>query len=146
MAPNTRPMGNQTFKELTMPRKQNNPPCLTRRRFVQQAALAGAAILGAPAFVSSRAPGDKLQIAIVGCGGRGGENLRQMLGENIVALCDVQEANLLRAAAKIPRAKQFCDYRKLYDELKDSDFDAVVVSSTEHTHAFATLPALQRKK
>jgi len=30
--------------------------------------------------------------------------------------------------------------------LKDGEFDAVVVSSTEHTHAFATLPALQRKK
>src|SRR5581483_7002839 len=44
------------------------------------------------------------------------------------------------------RAKKFRDFRKLYDELKDGDFDAVVVSSTEHTHAFATLPALQRKK
>src|SRR5205085_2793227 len=44
------------------------------------------------------------------------------------------------------KAKQFRDFRKLYDELKDSEFDAVVVSSTEHTHAFATLPALQRKK
>ncbi len=38
------------------------------------------------------------------------------------------------------------DFRKLYDELKDSEFDAVVVSGTEHTHAFATLPALLRKK
>src|SRR5947199_8901214 len=34
----------------------------------------------------------------------------------------------------------------MYDELKDGEFDAVVVSSTEHTHAFATLPALLRKK
>src|SRR5262249_14903964 len=49
-------------------------------------------------------------------------------------------------AEKAPQAKQFRDFRKLYDELKDSEFDAVVVSSTEHTHAFATLPALLRKK
>ena len=69
-----------------------------------------------------------------------------MLGENIVALCDVNAKNLEAAAAKAPGAKKFRDFRKLYDELKDSEFDAVVVSTTEHTHAFATLPALQRKK
>jgi predicted dehydrogenase len=53
---------------------------------------------------------------------------------------------LLQAAQKAPHAKKFRDFRKMYDELKDSEFDAVVVSSTEHTHAFATLPALRRKK
>src|SRR5262249_4607110 len=69
-----------------------------------------------------------------------------MLGENSVALCDVSEANLNKAAQKATQARKFRDFRKLYDDLKDSEFDAVVVSSTEHTHAFATLPALQRKK
>ena len=34
----------------------------------------------------------------------------------------------------------------MYDVLKDSEFDAVVVSTTEHTHAFAMLSALKRKK
>ncbi len=120
-------------------------PSLTRRRFLQQAA-AGAAVLGAPAFVSSRAPSEKLNLVVIGCGGRGAANMNEMLGENIVALCDVNEGNLLQAAAKAPRARKFRDFRKLYDELKDSEFDAVVVSSTEHTHAFATLPALRRKK
>jgi predicted dehydrogenase len=119
---------------------------LTRRRFLEKAASAGAAVLGAPAFVSSRAPSEKLNVVVIGCGGRGAANLKEVEGENIVALCDVQEANRLSAAARAPRAKKFRDFRKLYDELKDADFDAVVVSSTEHTHAFATLPALQRKK
>ena len=45
---------------------------------------------------------------------------------------------------KSPGAKKFRDFRKLYDELGDADFDAVVVSTTEHTHALATLPALRR--
>ena len=72
--------------------------------------------------------------------------MSEMMGENIVALCDVNERNLAAAGAKVPDAKQFRDFRKLYDELKDGDFDAVVVSTTEHTHAFATLPALLRKK
>src|SRR6202007_1164310 len=64
----------------------------------------------------------------------------------VVALCDVNEQNLLRAAARLPEARKFRDYRRLYGELKENAYDAVVISSTEHTHAFATLPALQRKK
>jgi predicted dehydrogenase len=83
---------------------------------------------------------------IIGCGGRGDANMKEILQENIVALCDVSEPNLLRAAEKAPQAKKFRDFRKLYDSLKDGEFDAVVVSTTEHTHAFATLPALRRKK
>jgi predicted dehydrogenase len=128
-----------------MTRKQTNSS-LTRRRFLQQTALTGAAVLGVPAIVSCRSPNEKLNLVLIGCGGRGGANMQHMLGENIVALCDVQEQNLLRAAGQAPRAKKFRDFRKLYDELKDGEFDAVVVSSTEHTHAFATLPALRRKK
>lgn len=127
-----------------MPRKLTSSR-LTRRRFLQQSA-AGAALLAAPAVLSARAPNEKLNIVIIGCGGRGAANMRQMLKENIVALCDVSEPNLLRAADKAPQAKKFRDFRKLYDTLKDGEFDAVVVSTTEHTHAFATLPALQRKK
>jgi predicted dehydrogenase len=126
--------------------KQSQSNSLTRRAFVQGTALAGVSVLGAPSFVSCRSPSEKLNIVIIGSGGRGGHNLGQVLGENIVALCDVSEPNLLKAATRAPKARKFRDYRKLYDTLKDSEFDAVVVSSTEHTHAFGTLPALQRKK
>jgi len=119
---------------------------LNRRQFLEGAALAGVAALGCPNFVRSRGANEKLNLAIIGCGGRGGENMRQMLGENIVALCDVNDDNLQKAAQKAPKARQFRDFRRLYDELQDGEFDAVVVSTTEHTHAFATLPALQRKK
>jgi predicted dehydrogenase len=120
-------------------------PAVTRRRFLQ-GTLAGALALGCPAFVRSRSPNEKLDIAIIGCARRGAANMGEMLGENIVALCDVDESHLAQAAAKAPRARQFRDFRKLYDELKDSGFDAVVVSTTEHTHAAATLPALERKR
>jgi predicted dehydrogenase len=103
-------------------------------------------VLGLPSVGRSKSANEKLNIVIIGCGGRGAANMQEMLGENIVALCDVNEHNLLQAATRAPRARKFRDFRKLYDELKDGDFDAVVVSTTEHTHAFATLPALQRKK
>jgi predicted dehydrogenase len=126
-----------------MTRQRNNH---SRRRFLKLTAAAGAVALGAPAFVSCKSPNEKLNIAIVGCGGRGGGNLKEMLGENIVALCDVSAPNLAAAAKNAPEARQYRDFRKMYDDLKDGEFDAVVVSSTEHTHAHATLPALQRKK
>jgi len=118
----------------------------TRRQFVRDVAAAGAAVLAVPNFARSRNPSAKLNVVVIGCGGRGASNMQEMLAENVVALCDVNEASLDKAAQKVPRARKFRDFRKLYDELKDSEFDAAVVSTTEHTHAFATLPALQRKK
>jgi predicted dehydrogenase len=109
-------------------------------------AFAGTSLLAVPHIVRARDREQKLRIAVIGCGGRGASNMKEVLGEQIVALCDVSEPNLAKAAQKAPQARTFRDFRKLYDELRDSDFDAVVVSTTEHTHAFATLPALQRKK
>ena len=113
----------------------------TRRHFL--GAILTASL--APAIVRAQA-GRKLNVAIIGCGGRGAGNLAEIAGagENIVALCDVNANNLAAAAKRYPEAKTFADFRKLYDEFKA--FDAVAVSTAEHTHAFATLPALQMKK
>ncbi len=122
-----------------------SPLPLSRRRFVRQSLLtSGAAVLGAPAFLRAKSPNGKLDIVVIGTGGRGGANLSAVAGENIVALCDVNERNLDSAATKFPGAQKFTDFRKLYDQVKD--FDAVVVSTAEHTHAFATLPALRLRK
>jgi predicted dehydrogenase len=66
--------------------------------------------------------------------------------ENVVALCDVNGENLDRAGATFPKARKFRDFRKLYDELSAAEIDAVVISTTEHTHAYATLRALLMKK
>src|SRR5437763_836319 len=113
MAATSRSLPQPQATESAMSRSRNDRSPLTRRRFVQQAALAGAA-LAAPAFVSARSPNEKLNVVLIGCGGRGASNLQEMLGENIVALCDVSEPNLLAAGAKAPRARKFRDFRKLY--------------------------------
>lgn len=115
-----------------------------RRRFLQTATAGAVAAFAAPAIVHGRNLNEKLNIAVIGCGGRGGGNLQSVSSENIAALCDVSDANLKRAAEKHTAAKTYNDFRKLYDAAKS--FDAVVVSTCEHTHAFATLPALQLKK
>ncbi|MFM7149911.1 MAG: Gfo/Idh/MocA family protein [Gemmataceae bacterium] len=117
----------------------------SRRRFLGQAAsLASVTTIGAPRFLRARDSYNKLNIAVIGTGGRGGGNLASVASENIVGLCDVDQAALGRAAQNFPRAAREKDYRRLFD--RASDFDAVVVSTCEHTHAFATLPALQLGK
>jgi predicted dehydrogenase len=118
----------------------------TRRQFLKQTiAATAAATFAAPAVVRGRNLNEKLNIAIIGSGGRGFRNLKEVSGENIVALCDVAESSLNRAAELHPQARKATDFRKLFDE-HHKEFDAVVVSTCEHTHAFATLPALQLGK
>jgi predicted dehydrogenase len=57
-----------------------------------------------------------------------------------VALCDVDERSLQRAAAEHPKAKQFRDFRKL---LESPGIDAVVVTTPDHTHAVAAMMAMR---
>lgn len=116
----------------------------TRRSFIQSAGAAAAAAWAAGPHLLRAQPADKLRIAVIGCGGQGGANLKRVATEQIVALCDVDRNALDKAAAAFPQARKATDFRRLYDHA--GEFDAVVVSTTEHTHAFATLPALQLKK
>jgi predicted dehydrogenase len=116
---------------------------LDRRSFLKRSAAA-ALTLGAPAFLRAKDTQNKLNLAIIGVGGRGAANLQGVASENIVALCDVYQPALDKAAETYPRARQYADFRKLFDDGKG--FDAVVVSTCEHTHAFATLAALQLGK
>ena len=84
---------------------QNRLPGIrfSRRRFVRDSALAGAAALGFPSIVSARSPNSKLNIAVIGAGGRGADNLAKMAAENVVALCDVKITALAKAAQKFPK-------------------------------------------
>jgi predicted dehydrogenase len=122
-----------------------NNPCktLTRRQFNATVLAAGGA-LAAPGILRSQNAVNKLNIAMIGCGGRGGANLNGVASENIVALCDVNQKAVDAAAAKYPKARQFTDFRKLFDHAKE--FDAVVVSTCEHTHFPATMLALRHGK
>jgi hypothetical protein len=113
-----------------------------RREFV--AGSAGFWIAASAARAESRSPNEKLNIAMIACGGRGGSNLGDVSSENIVVLCDINEQSLDKAGQRFPQAKKYTDFRKVYDDAKS--FDAVVVSTPEHTHAFATMPAIQLGK
>ncbi|MFT5522303.1 MAG: putative dehydrogenase [Pirellulaceae bacterium] len=117
----------------------------TRRRFLQAtSAVAASTVFGAPSILKALNANERLNIVVIGAGGRGGSNAGNVASENIVALCDVNENNLNAAGKRFPKAKKYTDFRQLYDT--ERNFDAVVVSTCEHTHAFATLPALQMGK
>jgi predicted dehydrogenase len=117
---------------------------LSRRTFLKATAATGAA-LAAPSFLRARGANEKLNIAMIGSGGRGMANLKGVETENIVALCDVNRPGIAQAAQKHPKARQVVDFRELFDK-HAKEFDAVVVSTCEHTHAVATLAALHLGK
>lgn len=121
---------------------------MKRRQFLATSVAAGLYAAGQPSPVwSADSPNERMNVAFVGVGGRGGANLQTMNdvgGINVVGLCDVNGGNLGRAADRFKEAKAFEDFRDLFD--REKDFDAVVVSTTEHTHAYATMPALKLRK
>lgn len=93
------------------------------------------------------APSDKLNIAVIGGGGKGysdAVNVWNNGASNIAAICDVDWNRANKAFKQFPQAKQFKDYRILLDEMKD--IDAITVSTPDHTHAVITLAAMQLNK
>jgi len=94
-----------------------------------------------PPGVLSASPNNKLNVAVIGVSGRGRANLGGVRNENIVALCDVDSKKLAGAAKRFPKAKTYKDWRKC---LEQKDIDAVVCSTTDHTHAFIATWAMNR--
>jgi predicted dehydrogenase len=114
-----------------------------RREFLQSAAAAGAGLLVLPSGVLAgpNAASKKLNIAFIGTWGRASAHFGAVRGENVVALCDIDEKHLEFAAKKFPNAKTYVDWRKCLDQ---KDIDAVICSTTDHTHAFVANWALNR--
>jgi predicted dehydrogenase len=90
------------------------------------------------------APSEKLNIAGIGIGGRGEGDLHECGSENIVALCDVDDAHAARVYKKYPKARKWRDFRKMLDEQKD--IDAVVIATPDHLHAVCAMAAIKRGK
>ncbi len=120
---------------------------ISRRDFIGGAAAVAAFTivprhaLGGPRHIP---PSEKLNIAAIGSGGMGGSNVNACSGENIVALCDVDDNQAAKTFKKFPKAKKYRDFRKMLDRQKD--IDAVIVATPDHTHAVAAMAAMRRRK
>jgi predicted dehydrogenase len=134
------------------------PPPASRRDFLKATALAGAGVLlagqqghadvaaPAPTTAPTTSPSDKLNIACIGVGGKGGtDSAHAGKYGNLVAICDVDNRYLDQKSAAFPQAKKFNDFRKMLTEM-DKSIDAVVVSTPDHTHAAAAVMAMKMGK
>src|SRR5687768_15030884 len=119
---------------------------LSRRRFLKYSSLAGAAAFGAPYIMRAQdQPAiNKLNIAVIGAGGKGAGDTDACATENIVALCDVDQKTLDGRKEKYPNAKLYKDYRRMLEEMKE--IDAVIVSTPDHHHAPASIMAMKMGK
>ena len=93
----------------------------------------------------NRSPNEKLNIAGIGVGGQGAWNIGNCAGENVVALCDVDERRVKGSFERFPKAKKYRDFRKLLDEM-GNQIDAVLVATPDHIHAPAAVAAMKMGK
>jgi predicted dehydrogenase len=133
-----------------MENKKSENLGISRRKFLGNSALAAAGLTILPGRVFSGlghiAPSDKLNIAVVGIGGVGNRNLKNVAPtENIVALCDVDWKYAKHVFDENPGAKRYKDFRKMYDEM-GKDIDAVIIATADHTHAIVAAQAMEMGK
>ncbi len=146
---------------------------VSRRRFLSQAAVLGAAVsvvprhvLGGPRFVP---PSEKVNIAIVGCGGQGRTNLRGLYpldDAQVIAVADPVEHSDLEnfyfrgVAGRLPvkaeaekhyaektpnfKVADYVDFRVMLE--KEKDIDAVLCATPDHMHATVCIPAMRMGK
>jgi predicted dehydrogenase len=134
-------------------RKTNSRKGLSRRAFVQKAAMTAAGFYIVPRHVLGRgfvAPSDKLYIAAVGCGGEAENDIHTHMRnpkKNAVMafLCDVDERMAAPRRKEFPNATFYHDWRELFEK-ENKHFDAVTVAIPDHNHAIVGLSAMQLNK
>lgn len=118
-----------------------------RRAFLKTTAAAGLFqivprhVLGGPGHTP---PSEKVNIAAIGVGGMGANNLTACAGENIVALCDVDHGYAAKTFKAFPAAAAYKDFRVMLE--KQKDIDAVLIATPDHTHAVISMAAMQLGK
>ena len=122
---------------------------VTRRTFIKQIAAAGAlGPLILPRLSFAKPANSRLQHAAIGVGGQGAYDLKNIFESNkadIVALCDIDETTLKKAAELYPKARLYRDWREMLEK-EDRHIDSVNVSTPDHTHAPASMTAIRKGK
>jgi predicted dehydrogenase len=122
-----------------------NTPAAHRRPCREAASLAAATsvlpILLRSQGAGAQPPNERLNVACVGVGGRGYHAVQAMKGENLVALCDVDDDRAAKTFGELPGVPHFRDFRVMLDKL-GHQIDAVTVSTPDHMHFPVAMAAL----
>ncbi|HZT33168.1 MAG TPA: Gfo/Idh/MocA family oxidoreductase [Bryobacteraceae bacterium] len=94
---------------------------------------------------------EKINVAVVGCGGRGKYHVARYCNlpdARVGAVCDVDTAQTERASQIVekaggPKPKAYQDLRKLYE---DKEIDAISIATPNHWHVLASIWAMQAGK
>jgi predicted dehydrogenase len=113
----------------------------SRRSFIKSTTAASTGLLFIPDFLKN-APTNRLNVAVIGVGGRGKANWSKVPKENIVALCDVDYNRAASGFKMFPKARKFKDFRVMFDQMA-KEIDAVIISTPDHTHFVATIIAME---
>src|SRR5436190_4195550 len=118
---------------------------ITRRQFIaSSAALAAASALAQEQDrIAPRI--DKVNIAVVGAGGRGAEDIKGCEGQNFVAMCDVDDDRAADSFKKYPNARRYKDWRKMFEK-EEKNIEAVIVATPDHQHAIVSINAMKLGK
>ncbi len=125
---------------------------ISRRHFFYGSLLAGAVPLGGFGSVPSlkmlgyKSPNEKMNIASIGAGGKATSDIAACAEtENIVALCDVDEARAAKVYAIHSNVPKYKDFRAMLDK-EAGNIDGVIVTIPDHMHTAAALAAMERGK
>ena len=140
-----------------MKQPKNSKPSLARREFLKGATLSAASFMIVPRHVLGgvgyQAPSDTVNVAAIGAGGMGGNNMSALTSQNIVALADIDYQRVHESAgregqealkAAYDKATWYRDYRQMLEQEKD--IDAVMIATPDHTHAVAATAAMRLGK
>jgi predicted dehydrogenase len=127
--------------------KTQKPIALTRRQFLNGTAATVALFHIAPGFVLGQeriSANEKVNVAGIGVGSQGGADIDAVAaeGQNIVALCDVDDSYAAKKFAQYPKARQFKDFRVMLDKM-GKEIDGVVIGTPDHAHAVIAMEAMK---
>ena len=104
---------------------------ISRRELLKDSAIVagvavGTGVFGVPALLAQRSPNSKLGMAVIGSNGRGMEHVPAAATQNLVALVDIDDGRSFGTVnwvvqQKLPKPKEYVDFRKMFDEIAQSD-------------------------
>ena len=116
----------------------------SRRSFIKYTSALSSGLLIIPSLYGYSA-NNRLNVAVIGVGGRGQANWSRVPQENIVAMCDVDDNRAKDGYKLHPKVRKFKDFRVMFDKMH-KEIDAVIISTPDHTHFAATMAAMELGK